>query len=70
MLQNSTSGNLLSQISSIRNMLSGKNPDDLYNNMIQNNPQFKSFVDANKGKTPEQIASENGLDFNSIKTLL
>lgn len=70
MLQNSTSGNLLSQISSIRNMLSGKNPDDLYNNMIQNTPQFKSFVDANKGKTPEQIASENGLDFNSIKTLL
>ena len=62
MLQNSDSGNLLSQIVQIKNMLSGKNPDDLYNQMMENNPQFRQFIEANKGKSVEQIAKENGIN--------
>lgn len=62
MLQRSDSGNLLSQIVQIKNMLSGKNPDDLYNQMMENNPQFRQFIEANKGKTVEQIAKENGIN--------
>lgn len=66
MLQNS-GGNLLSQISSIKNMLEGKNADELYNNMLQNNPQFKAFVEQNKGKSIEQIAKENGINPQLLK---
>lgn len=66
MLQNS-GGNLLSQIASIKNMLEGKNADELYNNMLQNNPQFKAFVEQNKGKSIEQIAKENGINPQLLK---
>lgn len=66
MLQNSN-GNLLSQISSIKNMFEGKNPDDIYNNMLQNNPQFRDFIEANKGKSIEQIARENGINPSLLK---
>lgn len=59
--------NLLSQINSL---LSGKNPDAVFSELLQNNPQFKSFVEANKGKSPEQIAKENGLNIEQIKAML
>lgn len=67
MLNNSNQGNLLSRIMAIKNMLEGKNADELYNNMIQNNPQFKDFVEQNKGKSIEQIAKENGINPNILK---
>ena len=67
MLQNSNSKNILSQIQSIKSMLAGKNPDEFYNQLMQDNPQFKKFVEDNKGKSPEQIARENGIDFNLLK---
>ena len=66
MLQNS-GGNLLSQIASIKNMLEGKNADELYYSMLQNNPQFKAFVEQNKGKSIEQIAKENGINPQLLK---
>ena len=61
MLQ-SSNGNLLSRISQIKDMLEGKNPDDVFNEMMQNNPDFRRFVESNRGKSPEQIARENGID--------
>lgn len=51
-------------------MLSGKNPDDMYNQLMKNNPQFRHFVEANANKTPQQIASENGIDFNTIEQFM
>jgi signal-transduction protein with cAMP-binding, CBS, and nucleotidyltransferase domain len=66
MLQNSNSQNLLSQIQSINNMLNGKNPDELFKQLMQNNPQFRQFYEANKDKTPEQIAKENGIDLTNF----
>ncbi len=62
MLQNSGSGNLLSQIVQIKNMLEGKNTDEVFDDMMKNNPQFRQFVESNRGKSPEQIARENGID--------
>lgn len=59
--------NLLSQINSIKGMLTGKNPDEYFNELMQKNPQFRQFVESNRGKTPEQIASENGIDINLLK---
>lgn len=46
----------------IMNILGAKNPDELFNNMINTNPQFKRFVEENKGRTPEEIAKAYGLD--------
>lgn len=48
-------------------MLTGKNPDEYFNELMQKNPQFRQFVESNRGKTPEQIASENGIDINLLK---
>lgn len=67
MLQKPQTNNLLSQISQIKNMVAGKNPDAMFSDLYNNNPQFRQFVDANKGKSPEQIAQENGIDINLLK---
>lgn len=39
----------------------------IFNQMYQNNPQFKQFADSMRGKTPEQAFQERGLDFNQFK---
>ena len=38
------------------------NPQPIFENMMRNNPQFRKFVEENKGKSPEEIARANGLD--------
>ena len=43
-------------------MLSNKNIDEYYNELFRNNAQFRQFIEANKGKTAEQIALENGIN--------
>ena len=50
----------------ILQMLKSGNPEQIARNMMQNNPQFRQFVEANKGKSPEQVAKENGIDLNKI----
>lgn len=57
-------------LTQIKNLLSGKNPDAVFSDLMQNNPQFRSFVEQNKGKTPEQIAKENGLNIEQFKSML
>lgn len=34
--------------------------------MMRNNPQFAQFMEANKGKTPQQVAQENGIDLGKL----
>lgn len=63
-LQNRT--NPINQMQSLRQMMAGKNPDAVFNELMRTNPNFRSFVESNKGKTPEQIAREHGIDLNSI----
>lgn len=46
------------------------NPDAVFNQMMQSNPQFRQFVAENKGKSGEQIASEYGIDLNTLKMLM
>lgn len=41
-------------------------PAALYGQMMQNDPRFRQFVEENRGKTPEQIASEHGIDLGSL----
>lgn len=50
--------------------MAGGNPQMLYNKMLQNNPQFAQFIHDNQGKTPEQIAKEHGIDYNSLRKFI
>lgn len=64
---NNSSGNLLSQIAQIKKMMDGQNADEIYDDMMKNNPQFRAFVEANRGKSIEQIAQENGINPKFLK---
>lgn len=44
------------------NFLKGQNPETLFQDMMQNNQQFRQFYEQNKGKTFAQIAQEHGAD--------
>lgn len=44
-------------------------PEQLMEKMMDANPQFAAFVNQNKGKGPEQIARENGIDFNMVQKM-
>lgn len=54
----------------IAKMIKSGNPEQIAMNLMQRNPQFKQFVEENKGKTPEQVAKENGIDFNQIMGMI
>lgn len=49
-----------------RLLSSGVNPEILFSRLVQTNPQFKTFMEQNKGKTPEQVAKENGIDLSRL----
>ncbi len=53
-----------------RNQSNPLTPQGMYENMLRENPAFRDFVEANKGKTPQQIASDYGLDFNMVRQAL
>ena len=40
--------------------------DMIFNNLYQNNPQFRQFADSMRGKTPEQAFQEYGLDYSQF----
>lgn len=46
------------------------NPDKVAQLLMRKNQQFASFVQANRGKTPQQIARENGIDWGIIQQLM
>lgn len=59
-----TSG--MGNLGSLMQMLRSGNPEQIAQNLMQSNPQFKAFMEANKGKTPEQVAREHGMDLGQI----
>ena len=61
-------GNLgkMQQIAGVMQMLKSGNPEQIAQQMMQSNPRFKQFMEANKGKSPEQVAKENGIDLGSF----
>lgn len=64
------SNNKMSQVMRVMKMLRSGNPEQIARQMMQNNPQFRQFVEANKGKTPEQVAREYGVDLNQLKSMM
>lgn len=57
-------------ILSLMSMLKSGNPDAIFNQLKQTNPQFKKFVEDNQNKSVQQIAQENGIDINVINQFL
>lgn len=61
---------MMGQLKQMMGMLKGHNPQQLAQTFAQRNPQFAEFVRQNQGKTPEQIAFENGIDMNMVRELM
>lgn len=62
----SNQNNIMGLVASLKN----GNPDAMFAQMMNTNPQFKAFVENNKGKTPEQIARENGIDTSVLSQFM
>lgn len=43
-------------------------PEAVFAALMGSNPQFRQFVEQNRGKTPEQIAREHGIDFSALQS--
>lgn len=54
-------------LANVIQMLKSGNPEQMAAKLMQSNPQFRQFVEANKGKSPEQVAKEHGVDLSQIK---
>ena len=70
MKNNGAANNPIQVLSTLKRMMSGRSPESVMQGMLQSNPQFASFVNANKDKSPEQICRENGLNWDEIKDFL
>lgn len=60
----------MQQIAGVMQMLKSGNPELIAQQMMQSNPRFKQFMEQNKGKSPEQVAREHGLDIEQVKQLM
>lgn len=61
---------MMGQLKQIVGMIRGQDPRQVAQMMTQRNPQFAAFLQQNQGKTPEQIAAENGIDMNFVRELM
>jgi len=60
----------MQQIAGVMQMLKSGNPEQIAQQMMQSNPRFKQFMEQNKGKSPEQVARENGIDLSQLKSMM
>lgn len=66
---NQNSGNnLINRIQNIKGVM-GNNPQALFQNMMQNNPQFQQFAQSVKGMTPEEAFQRYGLNYDEVMGL-
>lgn len=60
------SANAMASLGHIMQMLRNGNPEQIAQSLMQQNPQFRAFVQANQGKSPEQVAREHGVDLSAL----
>lgn len=46
------------------------NPVGVFNQLVQSNPRFAEFVADNRGKSPQQIAREHGVDLSQAMRMM
>lgn len=61
---------MMGQLRQMVQMMRGQNPEQLVQSFAARNPQFAEFLRQNQGKSPAQIAQENGIDMGLIRELL
>lgn len=61
---------MMQQVRQIKQMLSGQNVDAVARMFAQKNPQFAQFQREIAGKTPQQVAQEYGLDWNTVMQMI
>lgn len=61
---------MMGQLRQMVGMIRGQNPQKVALQMAQRNPHFAAFLQQNQGKTPEQIAAENGIDMGFVRELM
>lgn len=54
----------------LANTLRNGNPEQMFRQLMQQNPQFRQFVEATNGKTPEQIAKDYGVDLGILQDVM
>lgn len=60
----------MGQVANVMKMLRSGNPEQIAQQMMQSNPHFRQFIEQNKGKTPDQVAREHGLDLSQFKSMM
>lgn len=66
-------GGTISNVQAVRQLmasLQGQDPNKVIPLLAQRNPQFAQFAQQCKGKTPEQVAAQYGIDLNMLKSIL
>lgn len=58
------------QVQQIMSVLKNKNPNALLQQMAAQDPQINAFLQMHKGKSPQQIAKECGVDYNFLMSLI
>ena len=61
---------MMQMVNGIKQMMNGQNPATVMKLFAQKNPQFAQFLQANQGKSPQQIAQDYGLDWGMIQGFL
>lgn len=51
-------------------LMQGRTPQQAFQSLLQSDPRFKAFMDANRGKSPEQVAQEHGINLNQFKGMM
>lgn len=69
-LMQAMTGGRMNQAMDMLRMLRSGNPEQIAQNLMQSNPKFKAFMEANQGKDPMQVARENGIDLSQLKNMI
>ncbi len=56
-------------LNQVMGMLQNGNPQQIFENMINTNPQFRQFVQENKDLTPQQMCQKFGVDPSILKLM-
>ena len=61
---------MMQNVNAIKNLMHCRNPQDVMQMMLKNDPRFSKFLNENKGLSPEQIAQKYGINFEQVRQMM
>ena len=61
---------VMNNLNSIKSLMHCRNPQDVMQMMLKNDPRFSKFLNENKGLSPEQIAQKYGINFEQVRQMM